>query len=281
MHHALDHWSWVCSTRGHHKGGNVYLVRVEFYFSGFRCDVHGGFEDNEGAKHLAQNPVCTSNSKHIDVRHHFLRELVFQGGIRHYSRRVGGSACRLSYKATQQCGFLLPLGFSDEYLMHFRDRRFYIRILVGRIYSFDFQSGEFRRWCRFHLAVSEKNAVLPGNRFWEFDDVLAAKEVLLWFEFFIWVSRRVLSVCRFDTGFRGDDFWCENMIFDWRIWFLVGRLDIDFRHWDRVHCSYNVSTCYVVPCHAEIGGDIGMVVCNEKGGCSLCSIVRRMWSIVD
>ena len=26
------------------------------------------FEDNEGAKNLAQNPVCTSNSNHIDVR---------------------------------------------------------------------------------------------------------------------------------------------------------------------------------------------------------------------
>ena len=37
------------------------------------------FEGNEGAKNLAQNPVCTSKSKHIDVRHHFLRELIFKG----------------------------------------------------------------------------------------------------------------------------------------------------------------------------------------------------------
>ena len=37
------------------------------------------FEDNKGARHLAHNPVCTSNSKHIDTRHHFLRELVFRG----------------------------------------------------------------------------------------------------------------------------------------------------------------------------------------------------------
>ena len=34
------------------------------------------FEDNEGAVQLAQNPITNSNSKHIDVRHHFLRELV-------------------------------------------------------------------------------------------------------------------------------------------------------------------------------------------------------------
>ena len=37
------------------------------------------FEDNKGARHLAHNPVYASNSKHIDIRHHFLRELVFRG----------------------------------------------------------------------------------------------------------------------------------------------------------------------------------------------------------
>ena len=37
------------------------------------------FEDMRGARHLAHNPVCASNSKHIDVRHHFLRELVLKG----------------------------------------------------------------------------------------------------------------------------------------------------------------------------------------------------------
>ncbi|CAM9497748.1 unnamed protein product [Laminaria digitata] len=39
------------------------------------------FEHNEGAVQLAQNPVTNSNSKHIDVRHHFLRELVAKGTI--------------------------------------------------------------------------------------------------------------------------------------------------------------------------------------------------------
>ena len=33
------------------------------------------FEGNEGAVQFAQNPITNSNSKHIDVRHHFLREL--------------------------------------------------------------------------------------------------------------------------------------------------------------------------------------------------------------
>ena len=39
------------------------------------------FEDNQGAVQLSQNPLSNSNSKHIDVRHHFLRELVRQGDI--------------------------------------------------------------------------------------------------------------------------------------------------------------------------------------------------------
>ena len=34
------------------------------------------FEDNQGALQLSENPVSNSNPKHIDVRHHFLRELV-------------------------------------------------------------------------------------------------------------------------------------------------------------------------------------------------------------
>ena len=41
-----------------------------------------GFEDNQGAVQLAQNPITNSNSKHIDVCHHFLGELVRQRGIK-------------------------------------------------------------------------------------------------------------------------------------------------------------------------------------------------------
>ena len=32
-------------------------------------------EDNEGAIALANNPLSSGNSKHIDIRHHFLRSL--------------------------------------------------------------------------------------------------------------------------------------------------------------------------------------------------------------
>ena len=39
------------------------------------------FEDDRGALQLSNNPVLDSNSKDIDVHHHFLRELVRQEDI--------------------------------------------------------------------------------------------------------------------------------------------------------------------------------------------------------
>ena len=36
-------------------------------------------DNNVGAIHLAKNPATTSNSKHIDIRHHFIRERVANG----------------------------------------------------------------------------------------------------------------------------------------------------------------------------------------------------------
>ena len=38
-------------------------------------------EDNEGAIALAENPLSSCGSKHIDVRHHFLRNLTEEGVI--------------------------------------------------------------------------------------------------------------------------------------------------------------------------------------------------------
>ena len=48
------------------------------------CDVECTtiFEDNVGASNLAHNPVTTPNSKHIDIRRHFLRERVANGEFR-------------------------------------------------------------------------------------------------------------------------------------------------------------------------------------------------------
>ena len=36
-------------------------------------------KDDVGAIHLAKNPVTTPNLKHIDIRHHFIRERVANG----------------------------------------------------------------------------------------------------------------------------------------------------------------------------------------------------------
>ena len=45
-------------------------------------------ETKRGAEQLAQNPGTNSNSKHIDARHHILRELVRQGAGAAYPRRT-------------------------------------------------------------------------------------------------------------------------------------------------------------------------------------------------
>ena len=34
------------------------------------------YDDNEGAIQIAKHPISNSNSKNVDVRHHFLKELV-------------------------------------------------------------------------------------------------------------------------------------------------------------------------------------------------------------
>ena len=40
------------------------------------------YEDNEGAKALAENPLSSGRSKHIDVRWHFTRDLVRSGAVK-------------------------------------------------------------------------------------------------------------------------------------------------------------------------------------------------------
>lgn len=40
------------------------------------------FNDNQGARELAHNPVYHGRSKHIDVRHHFIREALQDQPIR-------------------------------------------------------------------------------------------------------------------------------------------------------------------------------------------------------
>ena len=55
---------------------------VQPHLSGRAIDV---YEDNEGAKALAENPQGSHCSKHIGVRFHFLRGLVRLGQVKIHS----------------------------------------------------------------------------------------------------------------------------------------------------------------------------------------------------
>ena len=77
------------------------------------------FEDNEGPKNLAQNPVCTSNSKHNDVRHHFLREHIFKGEL--FITRVESDDQHADVWTKPLDYFSISPGFCGEHLMRFSD----------------------------------------------------------------------------------------------------------------------------------------------------------------
>ena len=85
-----DHLSYTCSTSeaeyvalGDAVKELLFLSQVwRFMLPSKVKPCFPGFEDNQGAVQLAQNPVTNSNSKHIDVRNHFLRELVRQRFIK-------------------------------------------------------------------------------------------------------------------------------------------------------------------------------------------------------
>lgn len=53
-----------------------------FVFPGRDVGCTVVYEDNMGALHLAKNPATTPNSKHIDIRHHFIRERIGRGEFR-------------------------------------------------------------------------------------------------------------------------------------------------------------------------------------------------------
>ena len=60
----------------------LFLRQVwRFMIPGKEMPCFPVFEDNQSALQLSKNPVSNSHSAHIDVRHHFLRELVRQGDI--------------------------------------------------------------------------------------------------------------------------------------------------------------------------------------------------------
>ena len=55
------------------------LVFLQSELTGMRVDI---FDDNEGAKAIADNASSASMSKHIDVKLHFIRGLICAGKVR-------------------------------------------------------------------------------------------------------------------------------------------------------------------------------------------------------
>ena len=102
------------------------------------------FEDNGGTRHLTQKPACTSSSKHIDVRHHLFRVLIFRGEF--IITRV---------ESEEQHADFLTKPLSNEAFCYHPDLILYA----------------FSRWvlylhfCGIYLAISEDDAILPGNGF--------------------------------------------------------------------------------------------------------------------
>ena len=74
MRYPFDFRSRVRCSRGRSKGVSLLFLRQvwRFMLASEVMPCFPAFEDNQGAVQLAQNPVTNSNSKHIDVRHHFL-----------------------------------------------------------------------------------------------------------------------------------------------------------------------------------------------------------------
>ena len=81
MRHSIYHWGGI---RSHGR-----RVKVAIYVRGILVFLTpslgpmsiGVYEGKEGAIDSAKNPSSLSNSKHIDARHHFLREMPASGDI--------------------------------------------------------------------------------------------------------------------------------------------------------------------------------------------------------
>ena len=72
-------------------------------------------DDNKEAIHLANNPVTTSNGKHIDVCHHVLRERVTNGELRLSMYRRHSSVLTFSPKRCLRRRFVFTVTLSGTY----------------------------------------------------------------------------------------------------------------------------------------------------------------------
>ena len=82
MRYPFDFRSRVRCSRGACKSISFLRQVWRFMLPSKVMPCFSVFEDNPGAVQLAQNSVTNSSSKHVDVRHHFLREIVRQRDIK-------------------------------------------------------------------------------------------------------------------------------------------------------------------------------------------------------
>ena len=82
MRHPIYDWGSVRSNGRWSKGGSIRERDIDISIAQSGVDEYWCVrENNKEATDLAQNPSSYFNSKHIDVRYHFLRESVTNGDI--------------------------------------------------------------------------------------------------------------------------------------------------------------------------------------------------------
>lgn len=72
-------------------------------------------EDVEGNLHLVQNLLISSNAKHTDLRHHFLRELVAKGAISTAHARSAWQRADVLDETVERGGVPVPLELRHQH----------------------------------------------------------------------------------------------------------------------------------------------------------------------
>ena len=70
------------------------------------------FCDSQSAIHLATNPVYHSKSKHIDVKYHFVRQAISEGGVDMKKGPYSRKLCRYVHKTCIVREVMLVCSFS-------------------------------------------------------------------------------------------------------------------------------------------------------------------------
>ena len=98
------------------KGAWLYVQGVlVFLMPSLGSPSIGVFEDTKRAIDLAKNPLNSSNSKHVDMRYHFLPELVGNGDLSVKYLRTENHKADILTKAVaresfeKDCDFLLGI----------------------------------------------------------------------------------------------------------------------------------------------------------------------------